>query len=147
MADGAAFADFGDVAQWDGGLFVAADGQVAQVFEAFHHRLRHLDLQAVALAGFRIGPVVGHGEAAARSGGDEAAGGIAHLYTEQARAFAVDVHIDARVVEGLAELHVTQVFEGGELGAERFGMRTAGGEVFAADGDLDGGGRSERHDA
>ena len=82
LADDAAFVDLGDVAQRHRWPVLRGDGQVAQVFEALHQRLRHLDLQRVADAGLGVGPEVGNGEATAGGRGHEAAGGIAHFDAE-----------------------------------------------------------------
>ena len=106
LADDAAFADLGDVAQGDGWFVLCGDGQVAQVFEALHECLRYLDLERVTDAGFGIGPEVWHGEAAAGGCCHKAARGVTHLHTEQAGALAVDLYIDAGIVQGLAELYV-----------------------------------------
>ena len=147
LADDSAFADFSNVAQRHGRLVLRGDGQVAQVLEAFHHGLRHLNLEGVTDTCFGVRPEIGDGEPAAGGGCDEAARGITHFHTEQARAFTVYLHIDTWIIQRLAELHVAQFIGVGEFRLEQFGMRAAGSEIFATDCHFDRRGRSEGHDA
>ena len=149
LAGGGAGCEAGDITQEDG---LAAgcgrrDRDVAEVFEGVGLRLGNLDLEAHADTAAGVGPVVGGCETAGGCRGDEGTRDIARADTEEAGAFAVDLDVDGGEIERLGDVDVAEIRKCAEFGGDFFGKLAARGERRPADGDLDGGGRAEAHDA
>ena len=74
----------------------ALDGKAADLLHALHAVLRDLHLDLEGVAGGRVAPVVGIGEAGGGGGGDDGADDVGHRQAELSGALAVDRDVERR---------------------------------------------------
>ncbi len=142
-----AVGDLGHVAQQRGGLvLVLLDGDHAHFGLGVHLGGRHLQLHLIADAALGIGPVNRNDVTAGGGGGDHGVGRLGHGQAGQAGPFPIDLHLDARIIERLAELQIAQGRNLAHLGDHLLGVLPVFFLVGAADDHLDRRRRAEAHD-
>ena len=105
----------------------------------------NLDLDLKRIAGIRIAPIVGVGEARGRGGGHHRARHVRHGQAELPGAVAIDRDIERGIAAFLRDLEVAQESQAGHPRADLQGVGVIVRETDALHGDLDGGGRTEAH--
>ena len=95
----------------------AGDRHHAQILEARHLRLRHLDLHLERDTRARVRPVVRRYEPARRRRGRKRSADLIDRDAELSGHLPVDVHLDGRIVERLAVLQVAERRDLREFGA------------------------------
>ena len=118
----------------------------AQILERRHPRLRHLHLHLEGDAGPGIRPVVRRDKPAGRRRGGERPSDLIDRDAELSRHLTVDVDLNGRIVERLAELQVAQRSDLREFVPNLRRERPTRGEVRAHHGDFDRRRRAEVHD-
>ena len=147
LACRSAFRHAGNVAQQNRLPIPVHHRKVLRLFHRVHFRLWNLHLNLISHSAVRVSPIIRHHKPARGSRRYQRTRHFGHLHPHQPGPFAVHSHIDRRIVQRLAELHVAQRRNFLQLLpnlASEFPVRR---QIGAAHRHLDGRSRSEAHDS
>ena len=122
------------------------DGNVLNVLDGGHLRLRNLHLDLISDTGLRVGPVIRNHKPARRRCGQERAAYASRGNSHLPGTLPVDVDVQARIVQRLVVLKVAECMNLGEFATNLFSERPARAQVWSTYVDFHRGRRTEIHD-